>query len=130
MAERKSSIRKRCRSIPRHLRPIIRTSGSRTSDSDEHFFVIVATWRLSPEAGPRRFSWLDAVWLLFLVGLAVLPPRGEWHKQVILAAIGIVQLLEGWLIGHLPQRGAFYAVVLKIVLATVLIDHTAEIGIN
>jgi signal transduction histidine kinase len=83
-----------------------------------------------PEAGPRRFSWLDAVWLLFLVGLAVLPPRGEWHKQVILAAIGIVQLLEGWLIGRLPRRGAFYAVALKIVLATVLIDHTAEIGIN
>jgi signal transduction histidine kinase len=83
-----------------------------------------------PEAGPRRFSWLDALWLLFLVGLAVLPPRGEWHKQVILGAIGIVQLLEGWLIGHIPRRGPFYVVVLKIVLATVLIDHTSDVGIN
>jgi len=83
-----------------------------------------------PEAGPRRFSWLDALWLLFLVGLAVLPPRGEWHKQVILVAIGIVQLLEGWLIGRLPRRGPFYVVVLKILLATVLIDHTSDIGIN
>jgi len=83
-----------------------------------------------PEAGPRRFSWLDALWLLFLVGLAVLPPRSEWHKQVILVAIGIVQLLEGWLIGRLPKRGTIYVVLLKILLATVLIDHTGEVGIN
>jgi len=83
-----------------------------------------------PEAGPRRFSWLDTLWLLFLVGLAVLPPRGEWHKQVILVAIGIVQLLEGWLIGRLPGRGPFYVVVLKILLATLLIDHTSDVGIN
>ena len=83
-----------------------------------------------PEAGPRRFSWLDAIWLLFLLGLAFLPPRLEWHKQVTLAAIGIVQLMEGWLIGRLPKRGPFYVVLLKILLATVLIDHTAEVGIN
>ena len=83
-----------------------------------------------PEAGPRRFSWLDAIWLLFLLGLAFLPPRLEWHKQVTLAAIGIVQLLEGWLVGRLPKRGPFYVVLLKILLATVLIDHTAEVGIN
>ena len=83
-----------------------------------------------PEAGPRRFSWLDAVWLLFLLVLAFLPPRLEWHKQVTLAAIGIVQLLEGWLIGRLPKRGPFYVVLLKLLLATVLIDHTAEVGIN
>lgn len=83
-----------------------------------------------PEAGPRLFSWLDAVWLLFLVGLAVLPPQGELHKQATLLAIGIVQLLEGWLIGRLPKRGPFYVVVLKILLATTLIDHTGEVGIN
>ena len=82
------------------------------------------------DAGPRRVSWLDALWLLFLGGLAVLPPRWEWHKQFILLAIGIVQLLEGWLIGRLPKRGPFYVVVLKILLATVLIDHTGEVGIN
>ncbi len=73
-----------------------------------------------PEAGPRRFSWLDALWLLFLVGLALLPPRGEWHKQVILGAIGIVQLLEGWLIGRLPTRGPVYVVVLKTVVTAAL----------
>src|SRR5258708_2321116 len=83
-----------------------------------------------PDAGPRRFSWLDVLWLLFLVGLAALPPRGELHKQFILLAIGVVQLLEGWLIGRLPRRGPTYVVLLKILLATVLIDHTAEIGIN
>ena len=46
----------------------------------------------------RRFNRLDAVWLtiwlLFLVILAVLPPLLEWHKQLILLAIGIVQVLE------------------------------------
>ena len=56
------------------------------------------------DAGARRFSWLDVLWLLFLGGLAVLPPRWEWHKQLTLLAIGIVQLLEGCLIGRLPKR--------------------------
>jgi signal transduction histidine kinase len=65
-----------------------------------------------------------------LLGLAALPPRWEWHKQVTLVAIGIVQLLEGWLIGRLPRRGPFYVGLLKILLATVLIDHTGEVGIN
>ncbi|MGO9110944.1 MAG: hypothetical protein ACLP9L_17115, partial [Thermoguttaceae bacterium] len=50
----------------------------------------------------RRLSRLDAVWLtiwlLFLAILAVLPPLLEWHKQVILLAIGIVQVLEPRLI--------------------------------
>jgi len=81
-------------------------------------------------AGSRRFSWLDTVWFLFLAGLAALPPRWEWHKQVTLVAIGIVQLLEGWLIGRLPKRGPSYVVVMKILLATLLIDHTGEVGIN
>ena len=83
-----------------------------------------------PGVGPRRFSWLDAVWLLFLFGLAALPPRDEWHKQVILIAIGMVQLLEGWLISRLPKRGPFYVVLIKILLATFLIDHTGEVSIN
>jgi two-component system sensor histidine kinase HydH len=87
---------------------------------------------LDPES--RRFSRLDAawltIWLLFLVGLAVLPPQFEWHKQLILFAIGIVQLLETKLISHLPRRGVFYVILLKILLATLLIDHTGEVGIN
>ena len=34
------------------------------------------------------------------------------------------------MIGRIPRRGPFYVVVLKILLATVLIDHTSDIGIN
>ena len=87
---------------------------------------------LDPDS--RRLSRLDAVWLtiwlLFLAGLAVLPPQFEWHKQLILLAIGIVQLLETRLIAYFPKRGVFYVVLLKILLATFLIDHTGEIGIN
>ena len=83
-----------------------------------------------PYAPSKRFDWLDVVWLLFLAGLAILPPRGEWHKQLILLAIGVVQLLEGQLIRMHPRRGAVYAVLLKILLATALIDHTGDPGIN
>ena len=86
------------------------------------------------DADSRRFNRLDAVWLtiwlLFLAGLAMLPPRLEWHKQVIILAIGIVQVLEPRLISWLPKRGVSYVVLLKILLATVLIDHTGEVGIN
>ncbi len=94
--------------------------------------VALAPTILDPES--RRFSRLDAawltIWLLFLVILAVLPPLFEWHKQLILLAIGIVQLLETKLISHFPKRGVFYVILLKILLATLLIDHTGEIGIN
>jgi two-component system, NtrC family, sensor histidine kinase HydH len=87
---------------------------------------------LDPES--RRLNRLDAawltIWLLFLAILAVLPPLLEWHKQVILLAIGVVQLLETNLISHFPKRGVFYVILLKILLATLLIDHTGEIGIN
>ena len=82
----------------------------------------------------RRFTRLDAlwltIWLVFLGGLAVLPPQLEWHKQLILLAIGIVQLLETKLISRYQRRGVFYVILLKILLATLLIDHTGEIGIN
>ena len=83
-----------------------------------------------PDSPPKHFDWLDVVWLLFLAGLAILPPRVEWHKQLFLLAIGVVQLLEGQLIKLHPRRGAIYAVLLKIVLATALIDHTGGPGIN
>ena len=82
----------------------------------------------------RRLSRLDAlwlaIWLLFLVGLAVLPPQFEWHKQLILVAIGVVQLLESKMISRFKQRGIVYVILLKILLATSLIDHTGEPGIN
>jgi signal transduction histidine kinase len=94
--------------------------------------VALALPILDPES--RRFSRLDAawltIWLLFLAGLAVLPPQFEWHKQLILLAIGIVQLLETKLISRFQRRGVFYVILLKILLATLLIDHTGEVGIN
>src|ERR1700722_13734691 len=77
-----------------------------------------------------RLSWIDLIWLLFLGGLALLPPVNEIHKQLILLAIFIIQLFEGWLIARLPERGPAYVVILKILLATVLLDHTGDVGIN
>jgi two-component system, NtrC family, sensor histidine kinase HydH len=75
-------------------------------------------------------NWMDVLWLVLLVGLALLPPVREPHKQLILLAFGILQLSEGWLISRVPLRGPAYLVLLKIVLATLLIDHTNEIAIN
>ena len=82
--------------------------------------------------GQKRpaINWMDVLWLLFLAALAALPPVGEIHKQLTLLAIGVVQLSEGWLLARAPRRGAAYIVLLKIALATLLIDHTGEIGIN
>ena len=96
------------------------------------YCVATAPPIFDPES--RRFNRLDAawltIWLLFLAGLALLPPQFEWHKQLILLAIGIVQLVETRLISRFPERGVFYVILLKILLATVLIDHTGEVGIN
>ena len=75
-------------------------------------------------------NWMDALWLVFLVGLALLPPVLELHKQLILLGFGLVQLSEGWFISRVPRRGAAYIVLLKIGLAMLLIDHTGEISIN
>ena len=75
-------------------------------------------------------NWMDVLWLLFLAGLAVLPPVTEVHKQLVLLAFGVVQLSESWVLRKAPQRGPAYVVLLKIALATLLIDHTGEPGIN
>jgi two-component system, NtrC family, sensor histidine kinase HydH len=87
---------------------------------------------LDPDS--RRFNRLDAawltIWLIFLAVLALLPPEFEWHKQLIILAIGVVQVVETRLISHFPKRGVAYVILLKILLATLLIDHTGEIGIN
>lgn len=76
------------------------------------------------------FGWIDLLWIVFLLGLAFLPPIDEIHKQLTLVAIGITQLFEGRLVAWRPNRGRTYAVILKILLATLLIDHTGELGIN
>jgi signal transduction histidine kinase len=78
----------------------------------------------------RSINWLDVLWLLFLLGLAVLPPVRELYKQLTLLAIGVVQLLETRIIGHWPQRGQSFVVLLKILLATLLLNHTGELSIN
>jgi two-component system, NtrC family, sensor histidine kinase HydH len=85
---------------------------------------------LATEQKRPALNWMDFLWLIFLAGLAVLPPVREYHKQLILLAIGVVQVSEGWLVARFPLRGASYSVGLKIALATLLIDHTGETGIN
>ncbi len=78
----------------------------------------------------RKINWMDILWLMFLGGLALLPPVKELHKQEILVGFGVLQLAESWLVARMPRRGPVYLVVLKIALATLLIDHTGEITIN
>ena len=78
----------------------------------------------------EKFRWMDLIWLIFLGGLALLPPIDEIHKQLILAAIAALQLSERLIITRLPNRGRAYVVILKILLSTLLLDHTGDIGIN
>jgi signal transduction histidine kinase len=75
-------------------------------------------------------SWIDFLWLVFLGGLALLPPLSEIHKQLVILAIVVFQFLERWIISRLPKRGPIYSVAIKILLATLLLDHTGEMGIN
>lgn len=75
-------------------------------------------------------DWIDIVFLIFIICLALLPPVNEIHKQLILLAIAVFQFLEGPLLAHFPERGRIYSVLIKIGLATLLLDHTGEIGIN
>ena len=82
------------------------------------------------ETNRPTINWMDILMLFFLAGLALVPPVREIHKQGILLAFGALQLGEGLLITQLPRRGAAYVVLLKIALATLLIDHTGEISIN
>lgn len=82
------------------------------------------------EAKRPAINWMDILWLVFLAGLAALPPVVEIHKQLTLLAFGIVQFSEGWVLTRSPRRGPAYIVLLKIALATLLIDHTGEVGIN
>lgn len=81
----------------------------------------------------NRFAarWIDLLLIIFLVVLALLPPLDEIHKQAILGAIIVVQLIEGRLIAWRPTRGATYSVLLKIALSTLLLNHTGgETAIN
>ena len=83
------------------------------------------------EQDHRTFPWMDVLSLAFLGGLALLQPIAEPHKHGILLAIGVVQILEQRLLVWVPSRGRSYSVILKILLGTLLLDHTGTTyGIN
>lgn len=77
-----------------------------------------------------KFGWIEVLWLVLLVALALLPPIREIHKQLTLLAIGIFQIFEGRLVAWQPGRGRVYSVVIKILLSTLLLGHTGVVGIN
>jgi signal transduction histidine kinase len=76
----------------------------------------------------RRLAWIDFLLVVFLGGLAVLPPLFEIHKQLTLLAIGVYQLLEHALMGAVGARGRYYTVLIKIALASLLLEHTGGIS--
>src|SRR5262249_2443374 len=78
---------------------------------------------MTERATPR---WLDVLWLLFLGSLALIPPIGKVHKQLFLLIIGIVQLLKTRFVQVASAPGPSLAVLIKIVLATMLINHTGD----
>lgn len=82
------------------------------------------------ESKRLNVNWMDVLWLIFLAGLALLPPIKETHKQEILLGFGVIQLAEGWLVARWPSRGPICVVLWKIALATILVDHTGEVAIN
>lgn len=82
------------------------------------------------DRGRPRIGKIDILWLAFVGGLVLLSPIVEIHKDLTLLAIGLFQLLESRLITWLPTRGPAYSVAVKILLASVLIEHTGDVGIN
>ncbi len=78
-------------------------------------------------AAPR---WMDVLWILFLAGLALLSPVREIHKQVVLVAFGVYQLLENRIIAGAPRIGRETSVLIKILLATLLMMYTSPVGIE
>jgi signal transduction histidine kinase len=82
------------------------------------------------ERGNATITWIDVLWLVFLAGLAALQPVAELHKQIVLLAFGIFQILERRFIAQVPQRGREYSTLIKILLATLLMEHTSTLGIN
>lgn len=84
-----------------------------------------------PSGRPRheKFGWLDVLGLVFLAGLAVLPPIAEIHKQIILLAIGIFQVFESRLVGFHTRvlSGRSYSILIKILLCTLLLVHTVPV---
>jgi two-component system, NtrC family, sensor histidine kinase HydH len=80
---------------------------------------------MAERATPR---WLDVFWLIFLSGLALLPPLREIHKDATLLLFGVFQLLEARFLEVAGKWGRYAAVAFKIALATFLIGHTGDIA--
>ena len=110
------------------------TSEENNAERVERVAIDGAAETVSNTAGelPRgfRLSWIEGLFLVFLAGLAALPPVREYHKQLILAAIAIVQLVESRVVARSPEYGRGFVVLLKILLATALLDHTGDLAIN
>ena len=69
---------------------------------------------------------MDLLWLLFLAGLAVLYPRHQINKQLVLVGIGVFQLLENRLVAFAPGWGRHASVLVKLLLATLLMLSTTQ----
>jgi signal transduction histidine kinase len=83
-------------------------------------------------SGSQRtpISFVDVIWLIILAVLAVLPPVYEIHKQIILAAIALFQILENRILrGLSAARRKAISVLVKTALATLLVWHTGVNGI-
>ncbi len=99
----------------------------------------------------HTFAWTDLLWLVFLGCLAFMDPINEIHKQEILLAILLCQIFEHRFLTWNPtgsklynaivrilsaahlrflidvSNRRFYSVIIKIVLATLLMQHTGGI---
>ena len=113
-----------------HLQCWINLGTAGTRDSVGHVTFANGEPSTVKDTNHSGVAWLDVVWLLFLAGLALLRPVAEIHKQGVLLAIGIFQLLERRLVAAVPAVGPAYSVVIKILLATLLMLHTSSVGIN
>ena len=61
------------------------------------------------------------------IGRACRPALDIIHKQLILLAIGVFQIFEHRFLEWVPERGRSYSVILKILLGSLLVDHTGGI---
>lgn len=77
----------------------------------------------------RVLASIDILWLVLLAALAVLPPLIEWHKDVLLGALGIFQIFENRILSGLTTgRRNFVSVLIKVALATLIVWHTGEVS--
>jgi signal transduction histidine kinase len=81
-----------------------------------------------PEVERPKPGWMDFVWLAFLVGLALQDPWFEIHKEFTLLGIGLFQIFEYRFLALAGPRARHYSVLVKIALASFLLQHTG--GIN